>query len=58
MKKEKKAAKIALNRETLRTLASSELREPAGGVTVPASACVDTCLCSRIRTCSCMSTCC
>jgi hypothetical protein len=57
MKKEKKAAKIALNRETLRTLTSSELREPAGGVTA-GSSCDDTCLCSRVRTCSCMSTCC
>jgi hypothetical protein len=53
MKKDKKAAKIALNRETLRTLTSSELKEPAGGATA-----ADTCLCSRIRTCSCMSTCC
>lgn len=50
MKKEK-LAKIVLNRETLRTLATDELKEPVGGL--PTISC-DSCR----RTCSCMSTCC
>jgi hypothetical protein len=64
MRKAKKTAKITLNRETLRTLASGELREPAGGATTVAacltiSICAgDTCRCSVVRTCSCLSNCC